>query len=203
MNVPPPPSTATVRPRVEGDRELEILDAALDVLADVGYDRMTMDAIATRAHASKATLYRRWHDKCSLVIDALKLEKGPTDLPDTGNFRDDLRSVFCGLGGITDQRTVSIFNSTITALNRDEEFAREFRERVIGPKLAVSRQIYERALERGEVREDLDVDLFVPALAGIILHRIYVLGETPTQELVERVIDEIILPAATTGTPSK
>ena len=59
------------RPRVEGDRELEILDATLEVLADVGYDRLTMDAVAARAKASKATLYRRWNDKASLVVDAL------------------------------------------------------------------------------------------------------------------------------------
>ena len=57
------------RPRIEGDREVEILDAALEVLADVGYDRLTMDAVAQRAKASKATLYRRWNGKVSLVID--------------------------------------------------------------------------------------------------------------------------------------
>ena len=59
------------RPRIEGDREREILEAALEVLADVGYDRLTMDAVATRARASKATLYRRWNTKVGLVIDAL------------------------------------------------------------------------------------------------------------------------------------
>ncbi|MGL5910526.1 MAG: helix-turn-helix domain-containing protein, partial [Phycicoccus sp.] len=56
------------RPRVEGDREREILTAALGVLAEVGYDRMTMDAVALAARASKATLYRRWQSKATLVI---------------------------------------------------------------------------------------------------------------------------------------
>ena len=55
-----PAEAAThLRPRVEGDREREILDAALEVLSEVGYDRLTMDAVAQRAKASKATLYRR------------------------------------------------------------------------------------------------------------------------------------------------
>ena len=67
----PGPDAAVARPRVEGDREQEILDATLEVLGDVGYDRLTMDAVATRAKASKATLYRRWNGKVSLVIDAL------------------------------------------------------------------------------------------------------------------------------------
>ena len=65
------------RPRVEGDREQEILDATLDVLAEVGYDRLTMDAVATAARASKATLYRRWNSKVSLIIEALLSQKGP------------------------------------------------------------------------------------------------------------------------------
>ena len=58
---------STERPRVEGDREQEILDATLEVLAEVGYDRLTMDAVAAKAKASKATLYRRWTNKVSLV----------------------------------------------------------------------------------------------------------------------------------------
>ncbi|MGL5927508.1 MAG: helix-turn-helix domain-containing protein, partial [Dermatophilaceae bacterium] len=64
-------SLASSRRRVEGDREREILSAALGVLAEVGYDRMTMDAVALAARASKATLYRRWQSKTALVVDAL------------------------------------------------------------------------------------------------------------------------------------
>ena len=77
------PTEAGTRPRIEGDREQEVLAATLDVLADVGYDRLTMDAVATQARASKATLYRRWNDKVSLVIDALLSQKGQPEAPDT------------------------------------------------------------------------------------------------------------------------
>ncbi len=190
-----PTEAAAIRPRVEGDREREILEAALEVLADVGYDRLTMDAVAARARASKATLYRRWSTKVSLVIDALLLQKGPTVVPDTGSLRGDLIEAFCGMGGL-DSEAVATLSSVLTAIDRDEEFAREFRERVIGPKAAISRTIYERAVARGEVRADLDVSLFGPALAGILLHRAYLMGEEPTAERIARVIDQIILPAA-------
>ena len=54
------PEQARSRPRVEGDREREILEAALETLADVGYDRLNFDSVASAAKASKATLYRRW-----------------------------------------------------------------------------------------------------------------------------------------------
>ena len=194
------PTEAASRPRVEGDREREILEATLEVLADVGYDRLTMDAVATRAKASKATLYRRWSGKVALVIDALLTQKAAPPVPDTGSLRGDLLEAFCGFGGLLDQHAVATLASILTAITRDEEFAAEFRARVIGPKLALSRAIYARAVERGEVRPDLDVSLFGPALAGILLHRAYLLGEPPSQELVARVIDQIIVPAATSGT---
>ena len=197
--VPPPSETGLVRPRVEGDRELEVLEATLDVLADVGYDRLTMDAVATQAKASKATLYRRWNNKVSLVIDALLTTKSAPEVPDTGSLRGDLIAAYCGFGGqagLMDTRAVATFSSVITALHRDAEFAAAFREHVIGPKIAVSEAIYANAKARGEVREDLDVSLFGPSLAGICLHRVFMLGEIPDQDLITRIIDQIIVPAA-------
>lgn len=193
------PAEAAARPRIEGDRELEILEATLDVLADVGYDRLTMDAVATRARASKATLYRRWNTKVALVIDALLLQRDAPPVPDTGSLRGDLLEAFCGFGGLMDERAVALLASVLTAINRDREFAEEYRARVIGPKVAVSEAIYQRAIERGEVRGDLDLTVFGPALAGILLHRAFVFGDQPDADLVSRVIDQIIVPAATHG----
>jgi AcrR family transcriptional regulator len=193
-----PSSDSTLsRPRVEGDREQEILDATLEVLADVGYDRLTMDAVATRAKASKATLYRRWNGKVSLVIDALLSVKSTPEVPDTGSLRGDLIASFCGMGGLTDETSVGTFASVLTAIHRDQDFAAAFRREVIGPKSQASRTVFERAHDRGELAEGVDIDLFAPALAGIVLHRMYVMGEQPDEALITRVIDQIILPAAT------
>src|SRR3954454_1969713 len=192
----PAEAAAAARPRIEGDREQQILDAALDVLADVGYDRLTMDAVATRAKASKATLYRRWNTKVALVIEALHHSKGPEALPDTGSLREDLQGVFCGMGGLVDPQTVATFASVLTAISRDREFAEAFRRDVVGPKIAASKLIWQRARDRGELRDDVDLDLLEPALAGIVLHRVFVMGEMPDADVITRVIDQIILPAA-------
>ena len=189
--------TPIERPRIEGDREQEILNATLEVLADVGYDRLTMDAVAAKAKASKATLYRRWTNKVSLVIDALHHSKGPSEVPDTGSLRGDLMAVSCGMGGLVDHDVVATFASVLTAIARDADFAEAFRTEVAGPKIAVSRQIWQRARERGELRDDVDLSLIEPALAGIVLHRVFVMGEQPDPDLITRVIDQIILPAAT------
>jgi AcrR family transcriptional regulator len=188
-------AAAAARPRVAGDREQEILDAALDVLAEVGYDRLTMDAVAHRAKASKATLYRRWTSKATLVVESLARAKTTPEIPDTGDLRTDLMTAFCGHGGLTDEDTTATFGAVITAVTTDREFAAEFRRQVVEPKSVLSRTVFERARERGELRADLDLDLVVPALSGIILHRVFVLGERPDAALIERAIDQIILPA--------
>ncbi|HEX3931918.1 MAG TPA: TetR/AcrR family transcriptional regulator [Nocardioides sp.] len=195
-------AAAAARPRVEGVREQEILDAALEVLAEVGYDRLTMDAVAQRAKASKATLYRRWTSKAKLVVEALAQTKTTPEIPDTGDLRSDLLTAFCGHGGLTDHDTTSTFGAVVTAVTTDPEFAAEFRAQVVEPKSVVARTVFERARDRGELRADLDLDLVVPALAGIVLHRVFVLGEEPDADLVERAVDQIILPAVRPQGPS-
>lgn len=188
------------RPRVEGEREQEILDATIDILAEVGYDRLTMDAVATRAKASKATLYRRWNGKAQLVIDALISEKEPAPAtPDTGSLRGDLIAAFCGMGGLTDSRQIAILGSVVTAMARDQEFAEAFRRDFIGPKKVKTLELFTRALARGEIRDDVDLDLISAALPGICLHRTFLLGDPPTEDVVAKVIDQIILPAVIRG----
>ena len=187
----------TTRPRIEGAREDEILDATLDLLLKVGYDRLTMDAVAKASRASKATLYRRWESKPSLVVDAMvRAKQAPTVPPiDTGSLRGDLLGTFCGSHSIDRNAATGLLGSVITALSSDPEFAALFREKFIAPKVAVSREIYDRAVARGEIGPDVDLEIVAPSLAGILLHRSFVLGELPDDAIVQRVVDHVILPA--------
>ena len=186
-----------IRPRVEGEREDQILDATLALLIEVGYDRLTMDAVAKRSRASKATLYRRWETKASLAIDALMRAKGApqVELPDTGSLRGDLIAVFCGPTGPAGHAGTRALGAVVTALSSDPEFAAEFRQRFIAPKVAVSTEIYQRAQARGEIRDDVDLEVIAPAMAGILLHRAFVMGLATDDSVVERVVDHVILPA--------
>lgn len=192
-------ATESVRPRVEGEREAEILEAAVDLLLEHGYDRLTMDAVALRAKASKATLYRRWSSKAALVVDAVHRSKKAADPQDadTGSLRGDLIATFCGPTGMTESDSTSLLAAVITALHTDDEFACLFRERFLAPKIEMNQRIYARARERGELASDCDIEILGPALPGILLHRAFILGQPITQDIVERVVDTIILPAAT------
>lgn len=190
---------ANARPRVEGDRETQILDATLEVLASAGYDRLTMDGVAAEAKASKATLYRRWSSKAELVIDAIERAKGAPQLidADTGSLRGDLLAMACAKGGLNDSATVSVLAGTITALHRDQEFADLFHTRLVAPKVAAARALFERAQQRGEVPADADIDLLTQLLPAIILHRSFVLRLPIDDESVARIVDTVVIPAAT------
>ena len=188
---------AAVRPRVEGAREAEIFDATARLLVEHGYDRLTLDAIATAVKASKATLYRRWSGKADLVIDTLKHLKGlqQGDPVDTGSLRGDLLSVACGEGGLTDELLVGIIGALVPALHRDGELRHAFEERFIGPKLAVAVAAFERARERGEVGPEADVRLLARILPSMATHEMFVFGTCVTSEHVARIVDEVVLPA--------
>ena len=194
-----PADRACERPRVTGAREEEILEATVTQLLEVGYDRLTMDRVAEEARASKATLYRRWSSKQALVVDALTRSHHTTvaDEHDTGSLRGDLLSLFAGSHGVAGKMATGVFGVVITALQTDQEFAREFRAKFLAPKLATQQEIYRRAAERGELAPGVDPALLAPALPAILLHRALLLGEPTTADLVARVVDQIILPAAT------
>ncbi|MGI8699740.1 MAG: TetR-like C-terminal domain-containing protein [Nocardioidaceae bacterium] len=200
----PKPGTHQPRPRVEGDRESEILDAALALLATSGYDRLTMDAVAAAAKASKATLYRRWDTKAELVLDALtRAKQAPRiDPVDTGSLRGDLIAMACHHGGLNDEKVLAVMASVITALHHDKEFADGFHERFLAVKQQQSRELYERAQRRGEIPPGVDLEMLTPTLAAVILHRAFVLRLPVDDATVVRIVDQIVLPAATRGAPS-
>ena len=189
---------AQPRPRVEGDREDEILDATLDLLLEVGYDRLTMDAVARRARASKATLYRRWDGKPSLVVDAMVRAK---QAPSIERARHRLPARRPGQHLLRSARDRSQRRDRRPGL-RDHRPGQRPRVRRALPRgvhraqgRGVPGRSTARAVERGEIAPDIDIDIIAPALAGILLHRSFVLGLVPDDDTVQRVIDHVILPA--------
>lgn len=190
-------STSTSRPRVEGEREAEIFDAVQRLLAEVGYDKLTFDAVAAAVHAGKATLYRRWPTKAALVMDAVARCEGcdRTEPADTGSLRGDLIAEACAPGGLADEIPVSVIGAVVPALHRDPELFAAFHERFIGPKLALSVRLFERAKEQREVSADADTLELARLLPAICTHATFVFGEAMTRERITRIVDAVVLPA--------
>jgi AcrR family transcriptional regulator len=187
----------TSRPRVSGEREQELLEAAIDVLRDVGYDRLTFDAVAAAARASKATLYRRWPHKSDLVIDALALFIGcPADQdPDTGSLRGDLIAQACAVGGLDDEAVMQTWSALLPVIHREPEMARGIHERFIAPKLMAARAVFENARRRGEVGPDADLDTLVMILPAMSVHETLLSGKRPGPDRIADFVDTVVLPA--------
>ena len=185
------------RPRVVGDREVEILEAAIGVLRDLGYDRLTFDAVATAARASKATLYRRWPHKRDLVIDAVGLfiDCPAEQDPDTGSLRGDLLAQACAAGGLDDEVVVGTWSALLPVIHREPELACGIPERFVAPTIAASRTIFENARLRGEVGRDADLDTLLMILPSLSIHEALLSGRRPGPERIAEFIDTVVLPA--------
>src|SRR6516164_6619442 len=153
-----PEAPAARRPprRLDASRDTAIFRAALDGLTDVGYDRLTMDEIASRARASKATLYRRWPSKAALIIDAVVAQReadGPIHLPDTGSLKGDIDAIIAAFperGAHAGDR-YAVLLGLVNAASHDHALRDAFSAHVLGRPRRLIRQLLERASARGEV----------------------------------------------------
>jgi AcrR family transcriptional regulator len=195
---------AQSRPRVEGAREEQILDSTVDLLLEVGYDRLTLDAVAQTARASKATLYRRWRGKADIVVDAIARTKRCAEAvdPDTGTLRGDLMAMACCDGGLTDDAPLSVVAGLMSAMHHDTELKHAIQERFFEPRLRIGRTVLERAQRRGEIDPDVDIELLFGVLPGMVMNRRLVLGQPVDEHFIAHVIDDVVLPAARRSSPS-
>ena len=192
------------RPRVEGDREREILACTLGCLVELGYDRLTFDSVAASAKASKATLYRRWPSKIDLVVEALQLMMGveADRYPDTGSLRGDLIAQACAKGGLSDDKPLRIFASLLNASQRDAELHEALVTRLIGPKMAAARTVFDAAQRRGEIGPDADLDLLATLLPALSMHEAMLTGAHPSPDRLITLVDNVVLPVCAATVPT-
>ena len=193
--------SAISRPRVEGDRERQILAATIEVLLEGGYDRLTFDAVAVQARAGKATLYRRWKSKAELVVaavDAQACSDSTEELVNTGCLKDDLLAIFCPAQEESTEMS-ELMAAVMPALHRDVEFTRLFTQKFIVPRMQGLRTVLERAQARGEIVEGADLDLLASIVPALKFHHVVLLDRSPTPAGLRQIIDEVLLPACTAG----
>jgi AcrR family transcriptional regulator len=161
------------RPRSEKARTA-ILTAAAELLLDRGLTAVSMDTLAAQAGVSKATIYRWWPTKETLALDALYDEWAAVPPPrDTGSLRGDLLSLLRPWAKLAGSRPYGrIIAALITHTQTDPEFALEYRTRFVQPRRDQARAILRRAVERGQVRPDTDLEVALDILYGAIYHRL-------------------------------
>jgi AcrR family transcriptional regulator len=162
------------RPRSEASRNA-ILEAARELLLQHGLGSISMDAVAERAGASKATIYRWWPSKELLALDALFSEwaPGPAARYDTGSLEGDLLALIRPWARqLTAQPYGRVIAALVTRAQSDPGFAEEYRARFVQPRREQGRAIFARAIDRGEIPADTDVEAALDLLYGPFYHRL-------------------------------
>src|SRR5579875_539326 len=162
------------RPRDAAARK-RILQAALELLESHAFSEITTEAIAERAGASKATIYRWWPNKAAVLIEALR-EAVAQELPfpDTGDVRQDIRVQLENFVKLLTGRRGRIFKAFIAAAQSDPEVAIAFRSVWMQPRRAATKAVLQRHQESGRLPADLDLDLVLDLLYGPLYFRLLV-----------------------------
>lgn len=186
---------------LDATRDEALRGAALKLLAEQGYDRLTVDGIAAEACASKATIYRRWSNKAELVIDAIACKKAELEAPDTGSLEGDLDALVeqTATGEIPVDAPVMI--GLVSALPHDAELRAVVQERLITPQVRVLTTVLERAKRRGEIAASADLALITSVVPAMVMYRM-LLNPMPVERgFFREVLNTIVLPALRAGQP--
>ncbi|GGP44012.1 TetR/AcrR family transcriptional regulator [Saccharothrix coeruleofusca] len=187
------------RPR-DASRDDALRQAALEVMAEVGYRALTMDAVASRARAGKATIYRRWESKLDLVIDTCtQLASQNLPEPDTGSLAGDLREFLSSLAAFLSGPVGKAAQALVGELPHEPELATAFRETFLIAQRDVLRRILERADHRGELRPEAPRGLAVELAGAALIYRLMLTGDPLDVAFVERVVDQVLLPLVAGG----
>jgi AcrR family transcriptional regulator len=184
------------RPRDPG-RDTRILEAAVSLIGEVGYDRTTVDAIAERAGVSKPTIYRRWAGKREIVAEAIRCRRDTTATPDTGSLRGDLLAVVRGLRESLRGENAQLAAGLTSLLRSSDELAALFREHVIAVERKRYAVLLERAAARGEIAGAAGMTpLFADVAGALVFSRVMISGEPIDDGFVEDLVDRVLLPIA-------
>lgn len=190
------------RPR-DPQTDERIIEAAAQLLRKRGFERMTVDDVAAEAGVGKATVYRRWPSKDDLAVAAMeRLYSVEMPHPDTGSIVTDLTESYRAVVNFVSSPEGSAYlKMSIAESVRDERIAALYRtatERTEGQ----ARQMFERAIERGELRPDIDLDCCVQWLGGVIAARAITNRPLPTAADVPHLV-KMTLRGALVGNDDK
>jgi AcrR family transcriptional regulator len=177
-------------------RRQAILDAALELLMEVGYDRMSMDALAERAHAGKATIYRHWAGKAEVVVEAIRCRKcdqfsAPAD---TGSLRGDLLAALDHSRESITEEDTALLIGLVSAMHHDQELAALMRNQMSEMKRGLYEEIVTRAIARGEPVSMHGAAVANEVSSAVFFNHVAMGGGAVDSDFVLHVVDDIIVP---------
>ncbi|HET8776144.1 MAG TPA: TetR/AcrR family transcriptional regulator [Candidatus Limnocylindria bacterium] len=179
---------ATGRPRTEGT-DAAVLAAAMQLLAERGYDGLTMEGVAARAGVAKTTVYRRWPSRAELVLEVANQIAAPVRLTPTGDLRRDLVSALRDIIGVLDAPIARRIIPRILADARESDELTAVLTAFWTNRRGRLRELLAAGVEAGEIRPDLDLEVAADALYGPVWYRYLVTRAPLTASAAEAIVD--------------
>ncbi|AEM82144.1 regulatory protein TetR [Streptomyces violaceusniger Tu 4113] len=182
------------RPR-DTSRDLTILDATLSLLTEVGYEQLSMEAVASRSGAAKTTIYRRYRDKAALVAAAVEHRSQATPPgPVAGDLRGDLLGLVSWLARQIAEQEIGLLGALFAGMRSDARLAEEMRRILRRDEAAMTDEPLRKAIRHGEQLSPRAAELFAEVAPAVIVHRIVIAGEPCDEPFIEHLVDDILLP---------
>ena len=179
------------RPRSPETRT-KILNAAYEILNEVGFMDLTIEGVAARASVGKPTIYRRWKTKAALAMDAfLEVLNPELAFPDTGEAKEDFRQQMYKIVKLMNSPKGGVLASVIGCGQANEELIAAFRENWLIPRRKDAKLIFKRGVERGELKE-VDEEVVIDALYSPLFYRLLLKHQPLTQKFVDDLVDVVI-----------
>jgi AcrR family transcriptional regulator len=188
------PAARRGRPR-SAEAERAIVQATLELLVEDGYRALTVERVRERAGVGKATIYRRWGSKEELVKAAVAHLHSDLTAPDTGSLRKDFAELAAGNLAIAHETGAAAVMPRLMSESADEpELHAIFYANLVEPRRRALRTVLERARDRGEVRDNADLELLVDALAGPVVYRLIISGGDPggLEDMSARLLEMVL-----------
>jgi AcrR family transcriptional regulator len=189
------------RPRSE-KAHAAILEAATELLLERGLERVSMDEVAERAGVSKATIYRWWPSKQTLALDALyhEWDTSRRELPDTGSLRADLLALLRPwMRRIRARPNGRVVAELVAEAQTDPEFASVYRARFVAPRREPARALLLRAIDRGKLPPDSDIELALDLVYGPLYHRLLHGHAALNDRFLRDLVDTVLLGLGAAG----
>ena len=181
------------RPRSEASHRA-IIQATLDLLLESGYRSLTMEGVRARAGVGKATIYRRWSSKEELVRDAIVFMHDDLQAPDTGSLRGDYEGLASRVRSAAQRAGVAtLMPRLLGETANDPELHKILYDNLVEPRRAQMRTIVERAMARGEIRDDVDIELIIDLFAGPVIYRLLITrGDLTQLPAIDKQLDALL-----------
>lgn len=184
-------------PSTWSPRETELLEVTLQLLQEHGYDRLTVDAVAAAAHASKATVYRRWPSKAELVLAAfIEGVRQVAVHPQTGTLRGDLLQLGVAIRDHAVAQAGTI-RAVLVEVSRHPALNEAMHNQFLAQRKALIQDVLRDAAGRGEIDAAAISDELWDVLPGYLIFRTIMPSRPPTRQTVEALVDEVVIPSLT------